>query len=327
MSQTSAVSKRDDYLNRNRELLSTESRELLGKISQNIGRYSGAPTHCACPGMPTPPESRRQDPILPSVRCKSIEIRNYTSFSGETVAARARRKEDRALWQQQQATITKQFIILLLIAMSLNLFNSFHSPIAWLNTFFHEMSHVLGILFTGGDIHLVRIYENADGVTALKKQSGVSMFAAWIGYGGEVLFGLLIFRLGLIRNRFTLSFFSLILLAVMVYVTINGELPLIHDRTSMRILAILYGMVAIIPICHYLGLFPNQIRKGVQILGLFMVARDAVLPLFLLVSGGAYFDALILEYLSGISYLVWMVTWNLLAIGSLFWMWRMTLST
>ncbi|MEO5347262.1 MAG: M50 family metallopeptidase [Magnetococcus sp. YQC-9] len=323
---SSTACNRDDYLNRNREILSSESRALLGRITRNIGQYSVDPSQYALPVTQTLPETQRLDPTPPSGRFQSIETRQYTSFSGETTAARTRRKEERALWQQQQEIITKQFFFMLFFAMSLNLFNGYYSPIAWLNTFFHEMSHVLGVLFTGGDIHLVRIYENADGLTALKKQSVLSLFAVWIGYGGEILFGLLIFRLGLIRDSFRLTLFSLILLAVMVYVTLNGELPLIQDRTSMRILAVLYGMVAIIPICNHLGLFPNRIRKGVQILGLFMVARDAVLPLLLLGFGGTYVDALILQQLTKITCVAWMFSWNLMAIGTLLWMWRMTLA-
>ncbi|MBF0615098.1 MAG: M50 family metallopeptidase [Magnetococcales bacterium] len=321
---SSRTSNVDNYLERNREILSAESSKLLENITANIRNLSNTPakkTHQYSDDLSNTINSK---PRYNQKKYISTESKSYYTFTGETNEATLKKKEEKRVREQRQNETIKQFFVMLCLATCLNLLNSFHSPLAWLNTFFHEMCHVVGLLLTGGDVTLVRIYENANGITMFKNQLQPSLFAIWIGYGGEILFGLLIYRLGLIRDNFRLSVLSLILLAVMVFVTLNGDLPLIQDQTSIRILAVLYGMIAIVPICNYLGLFPNAIRYGVRMIGLFMVAQNIVLPPILPIFGYYYYDALILEHFTHISHLFWMLTWNLWAICAIRWMLSMT---
>ena len=64
-------------------------------------------------------------------------------------------------------------------------------PLLWSETFFHEISHGLAALLTGGAIHKITL--NFDGSGMATTSGGVRFLVTFSGYAGSALWGLLIY--------------------------------------------------------------------------------------------------------------------------------------
>jgi len=85
--------------------------------------------------------------------------------------------------------VTKRikFYLLITAAIILGFVPILHLPFGWLETYFHEISHGLAAIFTGGKIENIALRLNGEGVCYTR--GGILFFIAFAGYAGAVFWG------------------------------------------------------------------------------------------------------------------------------------------
>ncbi|MBK7106226.1 MAG: M50 family metallopeptidase [Ignavibacteriae bacterium] len=195
-------------------------------------------------------------------------------------------------------------IILSLVIISLFLFDTFLLfPLKLFIIIFHEISHVLAGIISGGKINYLTFDLNLAGKTSI--EGGNSIIIASAGYLGSLIFGSLLF-LSSFSIRFKKWYLSILALVVFI-VTVNlvkGELQIFLGLIASLILFL---------IPRYL---PEKISK------LFLQYFGLVSCLYiisdikedLLTQTIRETDTQILEYLTGISSNVWGFIWFIISI-------------
>ncbi|MFQ5534642.1 MAG: M50 family metallopeptidase, partial [Sphingomonadales bacterium] len=84
------------------------------------------------------------------------------------------------------------FVLLVVGAMLLSVIPIVSLPFSWTATFFHEISHGLMAIATGGSIVKINLYPNGAGLCT--SIGGSPFLIAFAGYFGAVLWGVLIYK-------------------------------------------------------------------------------------------------------------------------------------
>ena len=214
--------------------------------------------------------------------------------------------------------VQKQFMSMMSMACFAIIFLS-STPLAWICTYFHEISHAMMVLATGGDILLIKFNTDSTAFVQYAKSGWVTL-VAFSGYAGEIIWGCWIYRLGLKWNRSMRTFSVLMFLALL---TISNML-FVRDSQSMTILAVIYFMVAMIPICNYLQVGANKISTVFRFVGMYMVFGEIIKPIESVIMGYRYYDARFLAHFTGVSTEFWMFIWMLMAIFKMRRLWILT---
>ena len=181
----------------------------------------------------------------------------------------------------------------------------------WQMTFFHEISHGLAALLTGGDI--VRIELHFSGSGLCRYCGGLSWLVFLAGYAGASLWGLFIYLLAeAVPQRF--SHFWAGLLAALLGV--SGALYA-RDAQSWLILLVLALFYALA--VWFRDRLPLKVLLKIAGLALILNALEAPLALFGLQGRG---DAAELAALTGIPALFWIIIWLATACGCLIFLWK-----
>ena len=83
------------------------------------------------------------------------------------------------------------FIILMVAAYAVSYAPVVHVPFEWLEAYFHEISHGLAALLSGGSVESIKLRTDGSGVCFTR--GGSRFFILFAGYTGAVLWGLLIY--------------------------------------------------------------------------------------------------------------------------------------
>ena len=87
--------------------------------------------------------------------------------------------------------INSTFLIELTLALVVKAIPLVHLPLSWFQTFFHEFSHGLAALVSGGRIHSIEIAFDTSGICYTS--GGVLPLVLFSGYTGSALWGALIY--------------------------------------------------------------------------------------------------------------------------------------
>lgn len=184
-------------------------------------------------------------------------------------------------------------------------------PFLWSETFFHEISHGLMALLTGGTIHNIRLNFNGSGVCT--SSGGIRFLVSFSGYAGSALWGLLIYKLGNSLSR-TSAKFLVAAIAIMLTIT----LALWARNLATIVILIVVLLMYVIPFYR-----PRWISMKffIQLLAIFVMLDAIRSPLYLL-DGRAIGDGANLASLTGLPEFVWVVIWFSIAVSCLYSLWR-----
>lgn len=196
------------------------------------------------------------------------------------------------------------FAAMLVAALILSAVPVVRWPFSWMQTFFHEISHGLTAIATGGRIVAIELDWNGAG--RCTTQGGIRLFVAFAGYAGAALWGGLIYAMvdhasPKSANRIAMALAGLIVLTAALWA---------RDLTTWAILTIILAPFALIlltrdrPIENYV----------VQFCGLYILV-DAIRTPTYLIDGRDRGDGATLQALTWLPELFWVLTW--LAIGAL----------
>ncbi len=170
-------------------------------------------------------------------------------------------------------------------------------PFKWLESYFHEISHGLAAVFTGGSIVQIQLFPNGAGLCTTR--GGSSILISIMGYGGAILWGGLLYSLASMHRNIA-RVFSIILLCLLS----ASILLWVRDLLTLFIILVLIVLVA-----TQLKFSSHKIlQKLLQVTGLLVLINSLMSPLYLL-DGQARGDGAALADITLIPEIVWVVLW------------------
>ena len=170
-------------------------------------------------------------------------------------------------------------------------------PFKWLESYFHEISHGLTAILTGGTIVQIQLFPNGAGLCTTR--GGSSFLISLMGYGGAILWGGLLFSLASIHRNIA-RIFSIILLCLLS----TSILLWVRDLLTLFIVLVLLALVA----AQLKFSSHKTLQKMLQVTGLLVLINSLMSPLYLL-DGQARGDGAALANITLIPEVVWVVLW------------------
>ena len=198
-----------------------------------------------------------------------------------------------------------QFWILLILAGLLRSFPIISIPFNWLESYFHEISHGLAALLSGGKI--IRIQLFLDGAGLCTSQGGNRFITSFMGYTGAAVWGAIIYQLARQHLMFARGVCVTILLLLLTSCILWTQ-----DLLTLFILIILILIFSL-----KLKLADNGVlQKIIQLVGL-TVLLNALMSPFYLIDGRALGDGAALSELTLIPEIIWVAIWFSIGFGLL----------
>ncbi|UCX04631.1 M50 family metallopeptidase [Shewanella glacialimarina] len=202
-----------------------------------------------------------------------------------------------------------RFVLELIVAFLLTRLPFISVPFKWFESYFHELSHGIATIMSGGVVSSIQLFPNGAGLCY--SQGGNAIFIAFAGYLGAALWGYLIFLLATWRDgiRFTLSLLAFTILASIILWA--------RDLLSIAILLCLTGLI----------LLPLKLKNSrplnslLRILGLMIILNAMASPMVLFGLAGQG-DAAALAQMTWIPAWIWVVIWLVVSCGMLWLSWQ-----
>ncbi|MFZ5642026.1 MAG: M50 family metallopeptidase [Bacillota bacterium] len=172
-------------------------------------------------------------------------------------------------------------------------------PFKWYETFFHEISHGIAALMTGGRIISLELNFNGSGAVlyAGSKFPGIVAFS---GYAGAFFWGAVIYLLASYTKKF-----STVLAAVFSAAVVVSGILWVRDIES-AIVAVSIFMI-LLALSRAGGITPSH--YGLRFIGSYVIVSAMYSPVFLFFLHGRGSDAEKLRDYTAIPEFVWIFAW------------------
>lgn len=198
------------------------------------------------------------------------------------------------------------FFILLLVAVVIKQLPLVSIPFNWLESYFHEISHGIAAIITGGNVLRIQLFANGAGLCTT--QGGINFVISFAGYAGATLWGWGIYKLASAHQRTAQIFSMMIFLLIVSSMVFWGR-----DFLTWFILAVL-GLLFLLTVklkkLHYLQVL-------MQLFGLLILLNSLFSPSYLL-DGRHLGDGAALATITFIPEFVWVFIWFSLALVALY---------
>ncbi len=210
---------------------------------------------------------------------------------------------------------TKQRLIIFIIAaFILDYIPLLNLPFLWSQTFFHEISHGLSALLTGGKIHFINLHFNGSGLCTTS--GGIHFIVAFSGYAGSAIWGMLIYRFAGALSPSNTKIMAAIMVTMLVITIILWA----RDLSTLTILLVLL-LTYSLPLYRSLWL---SVRSFIQLVGIYVLLESIRSPLYLL-DGRDLGDGAALAKISWIPEIIWVGLWFVIALSCLLSLWQSSL--
>ncbi|TRX57128.1 M50 family metallopeptidase [Thalassomonas sp. M1454] len=190
------------------------------------------------------------------------------------------------------------FWLLLLLAIALKQIPYVTIPFNWLESYFHEISHGLAALVSGGSIVQIQLFINGAGLCTTL--GGSAFLIAFSGYAGAVAWGVLIYKIADLKSSYS-KYFSYFILALLVISSVLW----VRDFLTLFICALLIALFLLsVKISHF-QLLPLVLK----IIALMVLLNSFQSPLYL-IDGRGIGDGSALSQLTFIPEFVWIAVWT-----------------
>lgn len=204
------------------------------------------------------------------------------------------------------------FIVTLVAAFVLSYIPIVSLPFAWTQTYFHEISHGLAALLTGGSI--ARIELNLDGSGVCYTYGGVSFLVTLSGYLGASVIGMVFYLSVSQGGKYVAKYIAVFLGASSILVALLYGRELI----TWLILIVICGL-CVLPVINKWQ--PKAISALMHLLGCYVLLDALKSPLYLLDARNIG-DGAKLASTTMIPEIVWVGLWELVGIMCLFYIWK-----
>ncbi len=203
------------------------------------------------------------------------------------------------------------FCGLLLAAFIVSMIPVLHTPFSWMQTFFHEISHGLSALLTGGTI--VNIELRLDGSGSCTYRGGVRPIVAFSGYAGAAIWGGLIYMMADNVSHKSADRIAYLITGLILVTAIFWA----RDVVTFLVLGII--AVPFLIIVKTREILAEKIF--VQFSGLYILLDAIKSPLHLL-DGQSRGDGATLQDLIWVPEIVWVLVWMAMGFATLVFLFR-----
>ncbi len=204
------------------------------------------------------------------------------------------------LWQKYH------FFILLIAAIVIKQLPLVSIPFNWLESYFHEISHGIAAILTGGNVLRIQLFPNGAGLCTT--QGGISLFISFAGHAGATLWGWGIYKLASAHQRVAQIF------SVLVFILLISSLVLwgrdILTWFIIAVLAIIFLLTIKLNKIHY-------VQRLMQLFGLLILLNSLSSPSYLL-DGRHLGDGAALASMTFIPEIIWVLIWFSIALLALY---------
>lgn len=179
-------------------------------------------------------------------------------------------------------------------------------PFNWLESYFHEISHGIAALLTGGKVLRIQLFANGAGLCTT--QGGLSFIITFAGYAGATFWGWGIYKLASVHQK-AAQFFSMLLFVLLVCSIVFWGRDLL-TWFILGILATLFLFTIKLQKIHYL-------QRLMQLFGLLVLLNSLSSPSYLL-DGRHLGDGAALASMTFIPEIIWVIIWFSIALLALF---------
>lgn len=202
--------------------------------------------------------------------------------------------------------LSTNFWSLLIIAFLLKETPYLGIPFNWLESFFHELSHGLAAIVTGGKILQIELFPNGAGLCTT--QGGIAFIIAFSGYAGAVAWGVLIYKIADLKSSIS-RYFSLFIVLLLAL----SCLLWVRDLLTLVIILILIAIFALsIKISHF-----NFLPVILKLFAIMVLLNSLSSPLYL-IDGRGIGDGSALATLTFIPEIVWILVWTAIGLYSIY---------
>jgi hypothetical protein len=205
-----------------------------------------------------------------------------------------------SFWQKYQ------FYLLLLAAIFVRQLPFVSIPFNWLESYFHEMSHGIAALITGGSIVRIQLFTNGAGLCTT--QGGSAFIISFLGYAGATFWGWAIYRVASAHQRAAQAFS-----AIMLLLLASSLIFWARDLLTIFILLVLAVMFVLTIKMQQL----RFLQLLMQFFGLSILLNSLFSPTYLL-DGRDLGDGAALASITFIPEFVWVIIWFVLALAALY---------
>ncbi len=170
-------------------------------------------------------------------------------------------------------------------------------PLKWFESYFHEISHGLVAIFTGGSIVSIQLFPNGAGLCTTR--GGSALLISFFGYAGAALWGTMIYWFAGMHLRIA-QLFSAIIALVLLFSIVFW----VKDLLTFVIIAVLLAVILLkfkFTKLRYFQLFLQLIAA--------VVLLNAVKSPWYLIDGRALGDGAALANLTAIPEIIWVFVW------------------
>ena len=205
-----------------------------------------------------------------------------------------------SFWQKYQ------LYFLLIAAVIIRQIPIVSIPLNWLESYFHEISHGIAALVTGGEIMRIQLFANGAGLCTTR--GGLSFLISFFGYAGATFWGWLLFKLANSHQRTAPVVSGLMIILLLASLAFWAR-----DLLTIIILSSLAVMFV----------FTIKMRRlyTLQLLlkffGLSILLNSLFSPTYLF-DGRDLGDGAALAAMTMVPELVWVLLWCILAIVALY---------
>jgi len=205
-----------------------------------------------------------------------------------------------SFWQKHH------FFILLITAILIKQLPLVSIPFNWLESYFHEISHGIAAIMTGGKILRIQLFTNGAGLCTT--QGGIALVVSFFGYAGATLWGWAIYKLSSSHQRAAQGFSVFVFLLIISSIVFWGRDLL--TWFILAVLAVLFLLTIKLKKLHYL-------QRLMQLFGLLILLNSLFSPSYLL-DGRNIGDGAALATMTFIPEFVWVLIWFSLALAALY---------
>ena len=175
-------------------------------------------------------------------------------------------------------------------------------PFKWLESYFHEISHGIAALVSGGSIVQIQLFPNGAGLCTTL--GGQAFLISFFGYAGAIIWGALIYNLAGQHQRVA-KWFSGFIIGLLVCSIIFW----VRDLLTLVIIAVL--IIAFVAMQKFDKL--KHLQNLMQLIGAVVLLNSLFSPLYL-IDGRNLGDGANLASLTAIPEIIWVMVWSLLAV-------------
>lgn len=205
-----------------------------------------------------------------------------------------------SFWQKYQ------LYFLLIAAILIRQIPLVSIPLNWLETYFHEISHGIAALLTGGSIIKIELFPNGSGLCTT--QGGINFLITFCGYAGATFWGWLLFKLAKSHQRS-----AQVISGLMIALLLASIVLWARDLLTIIILSSLAVMFVFIIKMRRL----KYLQLLMKFFGLSVLLNSLFSPTYLF-DGRNLGDGAALSSMTMIPEVIWVVIWCALALAALY---------